>query len=766
MRQKRTLRAERLSKIAIGAGIWTAVNAALSIVLLGALFVGPVAGEEDQGRDYWYEKSLELYNNGSLEDSLQAVDNAIGIDSKNATLWAHKASCLNMAGVISQNQSRFNESLRAYDKTIEIAPGNTTYLLWKGYAFRQAAYGSGLQLEDRTRALEEGLKVFDLALNINPKYGEAWTGKGVIFDDLATFNDDSARYFDSLAAYDRAIELTAKNDSQNLAQAYEGKAVALSHFGQHLSAIGQRTESKSRLEEAVENYDKVIEMDKDFVGQEAQQNRAGILKELSDVRAWTAKGHALRSLGRNKEAIQAYDSALRLDPDLAAGWSGKGAALRDLGRYNESVQAYEKAIQIDPELARAWIAKGDVLLSLKRCNESMNCYENATDILSRNLAKDPNDSDAWWLKAESLDDLGRSEAALEAYDKVIDLNTTNALGALIRKSDIFITLGRYNESAETFDEAIDLLPTKDKQSVMTMWWDRGTIICYNAWMADGQIIRVSSGWLNKSSGHIENILLISSDLVAAWQNPKRLNANWAQYGFPKTNMPCASIAENQSMLLMDASAEDNAASNWLRKAYELSANGSHEAALLAYDKVLETDPNNYTVLINKGHDLKFWSVENYNKALEITNHILEKNPNDALAWQGKGAALSGLGSTEDDQAYAKAIEVLDRYTEENPENASAWFLMGENYANMHRAEEALAAYEKVIELNYTPDYEAALATKAILLAKLKRFDEALDAAEKALLLNSKSASAWTTKAYILKMLGHKGEADDAFAKAR
>lgn len=191
MRQQRTLRAERLSKIAIGAGLWNAVNAALSIVLMSALFVGPAAGEEDQDQDYWYEKSLELYNNGSLEDSLQAINKAIDLDPKNATLWAYKASSLNIAGVITQNQSRFDESLKAYDKAIEIDPGNITYLLWKGYAFRQAAYGSGLQLEDRTRELEEGLKVFDLALKIDPKYGEAWTGKGVIYDDLATFNDDS-----------------------------------------------------------------------------------------------------------------------------------------------------------------------------------------------------------------------------------------------------------------------------------------------------------------------------------------------------------------------------------------------------------------------------------------------------------------------------------------------------------------------------------------------------------------------------------------------
>lgn len=109
------------------------------------------------------------------------------------------------------------------------------------------------------------------------------------------------------------------------------------------------------------------------------------------------------------------------------------------------------------------------------------------------------------------------------------------------------------------------------------------------------------------------------------------------------------------VLCASSAAQEDTADYWLEKAYELSANGSHEEALRAYDKVLEKDPGNYTALINKGHDLKSWAFENYNKALEITDKILERNPNDALAWQGKGAALSGLGSVEDDLAYARAI---------------------------------------------------------------------------------------------------------------
>jgi len=688
MKQKKTLEAEKPSMIIVGARF------SLAMLALAIFSIGSVA-EDDKSANYWYEKSLEQYSNGSLEESLQAIDKAIDLDPQNATLWAYKASSLNMAGVITQNQSRFDESLKAYDKAIELDSGNITHLLWKGFTYRQAAYG--LHGDERTKAFEEAIKTFDRALEIDPKYGEAWAGKGVIYDDLATFNNDSAKYNDSLAAYDKAIELTPANDTRNQAQAYEGKAVALSHMGQGLAAIGLKNESKTRLEEAVENYDRVIELDKSFISQEAVQNRAGVLEELGrhnestagyekaieqldrnieespnnsgawvskasllreqgryeaavealtnataitpkyvlaweimgdilsndlgryeeaidaydhalqldpkEYRALIGKGVALRSLGRNREAAQAYDSALEIDRNLSVAWSGKGVALRSMGRYNESVQAYnealkaieqdpmyrsaplavaqawfgkaeaivgpdrakeaaeayneslrayEKAIQIDPESAKAWMGKGDALLSLKRYNESAQAYERAVAVLNRSIEKNPKDADAWWLKAEDLEDLGRIEAAQEAYDRVIDLNSSKAMGAWIRKSDLLITMGRYNESAEAFDGALNLLPTKDKKSIMTMWWDKGTNVYHNAWMADGQIIRVTSGWLNKSSGDIENILLVNSDFAAAWQTPNKgkglssegmtlgkndaalqaSSTNWAQYGFP------------------------------------------------------------------------------------------------------------------------------------------------------------------------------------------------------------------------------------------
>jgi len=41
--------------------------------------------------------------------------------------------------------------------------------------------------------------------------------------------------------------------------------------------------------------------------------------------------------------LQAYDKAIQLDPNYALAWSNKGIALGILGRNTEAIQAYDKA---------------------------------------------------------------------------------------------------------------------------------------------------------------------------------------------------------------------------------------------------------------------------------------------------------------------------------------------------------------------------------------------------------------------------------------
>ena len=82
-------------------------------------------------------------------------------------------------------------------------------------------------------------------------------------------------------------------------------------------------------------------------------------------------GGALYSLGRYKEAIEAYRQAVANDPKFSYPYNGLGIALESLGRDEEAIEAYRQAIAIDPKYAYPYNGLGNTLRSLGRNEEAI-----------------------------------------------------------------------------------------------------------------------------------------------------------------------------------------------------------------------------------------------------------------------------------------------------------------------------------------------------------------------------------------------------------
>ena len=92
-----------------------------------------------------------------------------------------------------------------------------------------------------------------------------------------------------------------------------------------------------------------------------------------------------------------------------------------------------------------------------------------------------------------------------------------------------------------------------------------------------------------------------------------------------------------------------------------------------------------------------------------------------------------------------------------------WFNKGFDLGKLERYEEAIEAYEKAIEIN--PKYNDAWFNKGFDLGKLKRYEEAIEAYEKAIEINPKDNDAWYNKGFRLARLKRYEEAIEAYEKA-
>ncbi len=77
-------------------------------------------------------------------------------------------------------------------------------------------------------------------------------------------------------------------------------------------------------------------------------------------------------------AMQEFDKALELDPDMAEAWHAKGVLLHVVfGRLDEARAAYEKALALKPKFSEAKTNLGNLYIDEKRYEDAIKMYEEA-----------------------------------------------------------------------------------------------------------------------------------------------------------------------------------------------------------------------------------------------------------------------------------------------------------------------------------------------------------------------------------------------------
>ena len=101
-----------------------------------------------------------------------------------------------------------------------------------------------------------------------------------------------------------------------------------------------------------------------------------------DAAVYFNKGVALEKVGRHKEAIAAYRSAVMARPDYAEAYKSMGKLMAQLGLHEEAIEAYRFADAANPADAdaEAYFNSGLALENLGQHTEAADAYKQAISL--------------------------------------------------------------------------------------------------------------------------------------------------------------------------------------------------------------------------------------------------------------------------------------------------------------------------------------------------------------------------------------------------
>lgn len=256
----------------------------------------------------------------------------------------------------------------------------------------------------RQNRLPQSESDFQQSLVVNPKQPFAHKMLGIVQGAMGQFDA-------SMQSFAAALALDAKDP-----EVYFNRANFRFQAGQ--------------AQEALADLDAAIKLRGSYL--EARSNRANLLVQMGDfARAekdldylvtrvtnnpdiWVALGLAKHKVGKQREAMQCNERALKLVPNHPDALLNSSSATYDQGEYPTALAWADKAIAAAPSRAEAHYAKAQALMAMHRFDEAIAEYSYA-------IERNPNAAEAWMGRGLTRARLRDLEGAVVDYDRAVAL---------------------------------------------------------------------------------------------------------------------------------------------------------------------------------------------------------------------------------------------------------------------------------------------------------------------------------------------------------
>ncbi|MFD3942442.1 tetratricopeptide repeat protein [Streptomyces sp. NPDC058579] len=272
-----------------------------------------------------------------------------------------------------------------------------------------------------------------------------------------------------------------------------------------------------------------------------------------DAAALVLLARCQHRLGREREALDTVEQALRAEPDALPGWLMRTHILLALKRYEEAERAARHSVELAPQYWGSHYALGTVLDRSVRTERRREAYTAARTA----VALAPEESDAHFLVGLTAQRTGNHDIAKQAYETALRLDPESSEAhnnlSLLHLRRRWFRRGAWTKAAEGFVEsaALDMNDRQARYNLETMAW--GTVAGAR-WVALLGFLASSLASLGTGPVNDEDLVTYgvgAAVLVGGW-------AGWAVWNIrripPRLRRPLLLVARNCRPVLAMAAA--------------------------------------------------------------------------------------------------------------------------------------------------------------------------------------------------------------------
>jgi len=271
-----------------------------------------------------------------------------------------------------------------------------------------------LQNYDKMENIENAVKVFDTAIQLDPQYALAYAGRGEAYWRMYESSETSRkpRWIESSRRdCERSLDLNKRLPSAHvcLGTVYKGTGHYEDAAAQFESAVAAEPTNDDAYRELADAYE--------HLGKRADAERT--YRRAIELRphywaGYNRLGTFYYHQARYSEAAWMFSQVIALAPDTIRGYYDLGATYNSQGRYTDAIGMLQHSIAIGPT-ANAYSNLGNAYFYLRRYGEASVAYEQAVKL-------NQNDYMLWWNLADGYYWApGKRAQSAQAYRQAISL---------------------------------------------------------------------------------------------------------------------------------------------------------------------------------------------------------------------------------------------------------------------------------------------------------------------------------------------------------